>query len=312
MLSNIIPSAALSSDIYGSSASITVIANNTFGQSASMVSNVYAIFDGLSITLLNNIPSSCPTLSNGVGCRVWSGSSNENYVNVIDNTIYANLPYENSSNITSAGNASTKVPNQELPIFKGAFRTPPTSIGYNDYSYTYLNSGVNYYGITQDGYRFATFAWRLPAPQSGGPSIQYNNLVFTLNGLNGTVTYPLYQVLIGNSPLYIFWRFQNGQSTTPSSSTLNPSSQWINGSYYENENVTNGSIMGNPGLNLLYGSAQSFSLNRTQYMNSPSNVFPQSIPVITIDTSNIYVYCRIGLPMSVSCSFTSVSMSIYK
>ena len=129
---------------------------------------------------------------------------------------------------------------------------------------------------------------------------------FTLNGLTGTISFDKSlggYVKIGGQPLYIFWRIETPPNTTPNNSGINPTFQWIRGTYADII-VANSQGFGN----LIADGSLKWSLNET-YSLSSSNVFPLGIPSLSI-SSNAYVYCRIGLPMSVQCSFTYVTMTI--
>lgn len=127
---------------------------------------------------------------------------------------------------------------------------------------------------------------------------------FTLNGLSGTITYsPPGYVKIGGQTLYIFWRMETPPNTTPSDSGENPTFTWIRGSYADTT-AANSTGFGS----LINDGSLKWSLNASYSLLS-SNVFPLIIPQLSI-YSTVYVYCRIGLPMNVACSFTSVTMTI--
>ena len=239
----------------------------------------------------------------GRPCRVWSGVVGSNSVPIIDGaTTYTTIPYDNSWNISSFGGASHD-PSQELQIINGSFLTK-TSGGYLNYSSYYGNSGVDYSGISASGYRYCTFVWKIPSNVSA-----YNNLSFTLNGFSGGLSLSgQYIYIAGTTPLYLFYRIENTDALTPPASTPTyfGSSQWVNGSFAgagaDQLQFTNyGTLTGSGGLR--------WGMNG--YVSGTT--IPVILPTLLVDATNnpnMYIYCRIGLPMNIACSFTSVSISI--
>ena len=302
--SNTLTSGSLSGIYNTAGISLSVYANNINGSSStSNATGISAIVDTPSYTLTRvTLPQTIPTGTTGIGYRVWAGVENANLVPDIDGTTtYTSIQYDNSWDISSS--SGTYNPSQELQVVNGAFLTK-TSGGYLNYSSSYNNTGLNYSGISATGYRYASFVWKIPANVAA-----YNNLSFTLNGFTGGLSLSgQYIYVAGTTPLYLFYRIENTSALTPpvTTPTYFGSSQWVNGAFAgagaDQLQFTNyGTLTSGGGLR--------WGMNGYTSGTTIPVILP-SFLVDAVNNPNMYVYCRIGLPMNIACSFTSVTMTM--
>ena len=258
---------------YATSNTITVTAQNVNG-SANNAGTVAAVFDDPSYALLQSMPSTPP--APGIpGYRVATQT-----ITVSGNTISGSVP------TTTAFSNTATLPSGELLLSNGAFRSATgSSTGYINYGSLYGNLGIDYSSVAKTGYRYATFAWKLTANY-------VNTLSITLNGITNFAKSGSLAIVsdsTNSANLQLFYRFQDSGATytTP----------WING------NSLSGTQVG-PNT---YGSATDlYGLKSVT-----GGVFSLEMPVaMTPAAANVYLYCAVGLPMNVACSFTTVTANL--
>jgi hypothetical protein len=196
--------------------------------------------------------------------------------------------------------------NQELQIVNGLYVTALYSGAYINYT-SFLSGStgyntVNYSGAS--GYRYATFAWKCATNASN-----YNNITFNVNGITQIVSGPTTAPTVGGVPIQMFYRIEDTAVPTTSTanfSTMYRNTTWLNvfgqgfnavtsGNYFNYTNVYSG---------------QNTSLANTYSSGSlTSNAL--LIPSFTVSSGdNVYIYLRIGLPMSVNVGFSNITATI--
>lgn len=227
----------------------------------------------------------------------------------------------------------------ELLMIDGQYTTYRSK--YIDYSPYYYYNGIstpntaNYstilHGLTD--YRYATFAWNIPID---GTTQGYNFLTFNINGINTTeVVDPEVPITIGPlaSLLRFYYRFeqldvplpQNPQPTLPA---INYSSIWSDANSLISSSMTNVAATGIAFSNgNYYGTFNNNNNPNEIYFGYLAQHVPTFFPTfITVPepnttltfqvscpnlapsrSSNIYLYCRIGLPMHYDFSFSNVT-----
>jgi hypothetical protein len=347
-----------SNSSYGTTFTVIPTYNNingsTTGTQQTLITNIdYASNANINI---NKIPDI--TFNNSIiGCRIYSGSPStlyltnnaSPYTNYPIHTVptylyssqqYANIIYQNSWDITqtaisftpATGSPITVDATSELLMARGQYTTP-SSIpnAYKNYrTYNYYNStpkvnGSDYSGVSNTGYRYATFAWNIPID---GGTQGYNYLTFNINGIDTSqVVYQYVPITIGPSysRLRFYYRFEQLNSPLPTDAT-SYSSIWSDANNLISGSATNSSVAG-----LTFGNGNYFGTSNVLpneiytgylYQHSPTFsptfttvpehnttlTFQVSCPNIApVRTSNIYVYCRIGLPMNCDFTFSNVT-----
>jgi hypothetical protein len=291
----------LLNNTYANSISQTVTAKNqTAATTTSSAATIQAIVDGPSYTLITTtLPLSLPNATaNTIGYHVSSGTADSMNVPPYNNggTPYANTPYSNTQDITNT---------QELQISNGTFTTPlgqPYSyLNYTPYYYTStLQNTVDYSNPSSwNGYRFVTFAWRLPAPVGG----TYNTLSFKMLNTTPQLVNTGGIAYTGISPIYLYYRFEDAANSAPTN-TSSISSAWLNGN----------SLTGTPtgsGNYYIASTAETPYYALTGLTIAPTNTtFNVYCLTNTITTQTVNLYCRIGLPMDRAISFSSISATI--
>jgi len=298
---NALNSSSLSTT-YGNALQMTTTGNNFNGASTGVnASSITSMVDGLSFTLIRTtLPQTLPSLSSSVGAlgyRVSSGTVNPSnilYVPDISNSvIYANTAYDNTASIAAL---------QELQVSNGAFTTPGAqTYSYQNYStYYYTNTllnTVNYSSPSNyNGYRFTTFAWRLPQPSGNS----YSTLTFRMNGTTTQLSNVSSVACISTTPIILYYRFEDAAQAVPTG-TSSISSAWLNGN----------SVSGTP-----TGSGNYFLSNTNYYANLGLTIAPTTTTFSVfclnnaITTQTVNLYCRVGLPMASSIAFTSITATI--
>ncbi len=284
---------------YSSTLSMNITANNILSSSPVSTTSILAIVDGPSVTLVYT--TLAQTLQNLVksvvtkGYRVGSGSAAANgvppyTVNGNGSTTYASIGYDNRADITGL---------EELQVANGKFATRSSgqSYAYLNYASFYYDSTrlntANYSGISSSGYRYVTFAWRFTGSTTYGGTIQ-----FTLNGTSGLAT-----------GLQLFYRTEDASSPNPiNPGPANYSSSWING---VNNTGQGGVTAGNYWIQTDYTTSPLYYGWNSTSSPGGSITYNVSYPnSLVITTQSINLYCRIGVPMNSSFSFTFVTATV--
>ena len=112
-----------------------------------------------------------------------------------------------------------------------------------------------------------------------------------------------------NRPLYMFYKIDNTDNIRPSYNAnccVFGSSQWVNA----NPSLPTGEDQ----LSMTnYGTLGVLGGLRWGFVRFSGSTFTVFLPPLLVDPAvnpNMYIYCRIGLPMMISCSFESVTMNI--
>ena len=286
--------------------------------------NLSCVIDGGSIKFLasENYPQAVlPVVLNAEvpGCRVYSGITT--FVG-IDKPVptytyggaiqYIDTLYQQNWNITNtAGPTPT---NQELQMSNGFYRSkgnPASASAYLNYRQYFGNTNVdlNYSTIPAEGYRYTTFAWTIPRINTN-----YKTLSFTLNNIIGgyTISPTTGQIMIGDSPLQIYYRFENKTSPNPFLGPLGTiSSNWIDGNNTAGDLVSVGNYGNDNTVPYQYTILSGLSgiiINP----NQPNKIVIQvSFPGFNPAADAVqHLYCRIGLPMDKTFSFKYVAANI--
>lgn len=274
------PAAGAASPTYATTVTATLVLNNSYGSSTPATATVGVVIDPVSVTIANYAlaaPTGTP------GRRIQSPSTPATPAVPL---IYTN--YDNDQVIV--GNAGgTASYNNELQLVKGAFQSATSSDGYKNYGTagglsTYNNGTLSYTGVTTTAgtYRYATFAWRVQASatvlsiamNTPSPAIDASSGVAKMNG----------------KALKLYYCFQDTANTTPVAGLQgNYSTQWINGNSNTNQ-------VSNSTYNLT---------ERTGLVSAnAAGTFSLAVPFgINYTNQTIYLYCMVGLPMDVQCSF---------
>jgi hypothetical protein len=203
---------------------------------------------------------------------------------------------------------------QELQIFNGYYGSKGTTtngyLNYTNYKYSTTNTNSLDYSNILNGtgvYRFATFCWKCNTNPSN-----YTKIAFAMNGLQQSVTNVDTIPLVSNVPILFYYRLEDYNNpnianfTTAYTNTL-----WINANSTINSmtstnycslgltEYTSGTLLGgkNPSI------PNTFQ-NNVLTVNA-------SVPSFSITSSNnVYIYLRVGLPMSVNVNFTHITASL--
>ena len=308
---------------YGSTITTTAVANNPLTASSTATgNNIAAIVDGPSATLvMSTIPSTITALSSAVGrvgARVYTGvaqgGSSNPYVppflftgGSYTNAQYASILYNHVWDITNTVvSGTTPNTNEELQVFNGKFRTRTGAAGYYNYTPFYytvsLQNTVNYSGIAATGYRYATYCWSVTPIVSG--TAQYSALTFTLASVSPTPTISIGSAYVSSQKLLMYYRFEDSAAPAPTDAN-NLSSIWLDANT-QGATVTSGNFF-NPTDN---------SATRPGLIADPTNVgggttFTVAVPKpFQTGVGTVYLYMRVGLPMSVAFEFATASATL--
>jgi hypothetical protein len=201
--------------------------------------------------------------------------------------------------VTSATAGAANVP----PF--NASGTPYASIPYDINNTEELQVSNDYYYISSSsnsgmGYRYATFAWRL---DTSYPK-RYKTLSFRLYNTSGvTITNNL--AYAGTSLIQIYYRIEDAVSSNPTDGS-SYSSAWINGNSLTPPTIQSGNyFLPATYTDNTYSGLLLAATNVSDYTNIP--VF---IPNLIVQSEQVNIYCRVGLPMNVNFSFSHVSAVI--
>jgi hypothetical protein len=211
---------------------MSAIATNVLSSTLLTTTTIPTIIDGLSYTLVNALPTAIPGIGAGVdtpviGFRVYSavvpsgGTSGTTYFtyNNDGTTAYRTIPYNQTWDISSS--SGTYNTTAEILVHKGAFSTPGMG-GYIDYrpylwsSNTYNIVDYSTTTISQTGYRYATFVWKINTSSS---SNTYTTMNIILNNVKSTpaIDYNTFNktASIDGKDLQVFYRFEHTSNLTP-------------------------------------------------------------------------------------------------
>jgi len=241
---------------------------------------------------------------------------------------YASVLYNETWSLTDSGtyNTGTYDATTELQVADGVFITPNSTsnsvqIGYKNYHNYLINSNVSptslvdYTSIAGTGYRFATFVWKLGAGTYGA------TVTFTLHNVRNIVqkaANPAVAVTAAGNPLYILYRLEDTANIYPS----------IDGGtgLYAFDTATKTTIWLNANANdptKVVGTTNYYQLLTSNYPTSAyvrggfvatsvsgNNFLIQAaVPAPVVIANTLYLYCRIGLPMSDDADFSYVTAS---
>jgi hypothetical protein len=298
----------------------------------------------LKVSSLLNVNSASPVS----GCRVWSGpaatfynsGTNPTYIPVdygynSNANSYSTIIYKHGWNICSTSNpkgGDTSVldtidASQELIVANGAYRSKglTTDTYYINYT-TYKNNELIDYSVTQPLYRFATFAWKYETINTANTA-NINKFVFTIINFkinNSTPANPLKDTTSGhyyfNEPKRFLLHYRVEDTT--SGIAISPqkgkySTLWIDGNSTSGTSGTSGSldpdikaVNANTYLSYIDDNVTMPVLNFT-YTIVGSNLVAtlDTLQFGSMSTNKFNIYCRIGLPTSISYSFTDVKLN---
>lgn len=271
---------------YDTSVTAAIVLNNPYGTSSTLNKIVNVVIDRRSYTTAGY---ALQTPTGNPGHRVQSpGAPSAPAVP------FAYTDYLNDEVIV--GNSSRASYNNELQLVNGAFQSGTASDGYKNYGTlsglsTYNNGTLNYTGVTTTAgtYRYATFAWQVQA-SANSLSIAMSNPSSTFSASSGVAQ-------INGTAIKLYYCFQDMADQTPAAGVSgNYSTQWIDG------NATS-----NPVANGNYNQTR-----RTGLTTAPTGgVFALTVPFgINYTNQTIYLYCMVGLPMNVQCSFDHLTATL--
>jgi hypothetical protein len=307
-------SGGTSSSVFTTSIPLTITATNINGSANISATAIAAIIDGPSYTLVNSmasVPANIPQLTNTTavaGARIWSGLnpgtyevtgafSNANLLN--NNASYSTLStlYDHSQTIASGNYIG------ELQIANGKFQTKGSSttayLNYSTLRYSAsLTNTVNYSTITATTgtYRYSTFVWKIPS----SASTSYTSVTFTINNPSPAPSYngATSVASIGGEAIKFFYRIEDATSATTAQVGSSISTSWINANSKAGSQANSTTYVTPSTYSPYYGVTRTGTTNGTSYS--------VSIPA-TSWTGSTYLYCRIGLPMAQTFSFTGIT-----
>jgi hypothetical protein len=305
---------------------ITTVATNLYGaQTSGVQSNgVNILYDQASFTLANTTFTSTTALlgtfvdcyrllstSNPEGCYATPNNTPSNYLyngSSYSNLNYASTKFENARNIKDDTDY-----NFDLIISSGLCTS--NSIYYIDYS---PYNGPNYSSLANSGTRYATFAWRVNTSSISLGSTAYNFINFKLGNTSSTSTlFPsdgsVYtHSSISNSKFLLYYRLEDtaNLNLTGTAGWTTLTSPWIDGNAYD----SSGTMYPNPGPNTTQTGSILKGLSSPFTSSSTSTTFKVKIPnpigTNVTSSTNLYIYCRIGLNMTFPFSFSSIQASL--
>ena len=300
-------------NIYSTSLSLTATAYAISGSGVSGSKTLDIIYDTNSVLVssINNVDYS--TLVSGF--RVWSGTSLGS--EAVGATTLATLTSDNNksfsdNDFSTYKNAIDITTCNELLFANNAYTTYPT------YMINYSN-GPNYSSLTNTTsglakgtiyYRYATFAWKVNTANLG--STGFSNIQFILSSYSTSqgVSITSNGSLQINSILpFLYYRVEDSSSITDF--TNSASTPWINGNLFNNATKISSSNFTSTSTN--YSGLDSTTSVSISSINDSSNIIFNTIlpnPLKNSSGSSVYIYCRIGIPISVSFSFQDIKCKL--
>lgn len=301
-----------------SSLKINTIATNLYGSTSQVLSNgVNILYDQTSFTLANTTfinTTSILTAYTTSGYRLLSTSNPEGCFATPNNTP-SNYLYNGLSSYSNY--ASTKFDNtksikddtdykSDLIISDGLCTS--NSSYYIDYS---PFNGPNYSSLASTGTRYATFAWKV---DTGSVNTAYNFINFRLGNTSSTLFSSNGSVYTSsalqlNSKFLLYYRLEDTANLNSTGITgwTTLTSPWIDGNAFD----ASGTMYPGPGANTTQTSSILKGLSAAFTANSTTTIFKVKIPNPISNTSvssstNLYIYCRIGLNMAYPFSFNNI------
>jgi hypothetical protein len=303
---------------------ITTVATNLYGaQTSGVQSNgVNILYDQTSFTLANTTFTSTTALlgtfvdcyrllstSNPEGCYATPNNTPSNYLyngSSYSNLNYASTKFENARNIKDDTDYKF-----DLIISNGLCTS--NSIYYIDYS---PYNGPNYSSLANSGTRYATFAWKVNTFSISLGSTAYNFINFKLGNTTSTLFPSDGSVYthssISNSKFLLYYRLEDTANLNLTGTTgwTTLTSPWIDGNAYD----SSGTMYPNPGTNTTQTGSILKGLSSPFTSSSTSTTFkvkiPNPISTNVTSSTNLYIYCRIGLNMTFPFSFSSIQASL--
>jgi hypothetical protein len=282
------------------------------------------IFDPVSVANLRTQILSVDNSQHISGCRVWSGTSVGN--EAVGATTLATLTSNNNKSFSVADsvyNNTKDISNlsdtykYELLFANNAYTTYDTyMINYA----TYLN-GPNYSllkgttaGLIKGSiyYRYATFAWKVNTEKLG--SAGFSNIQFILSSYSSSQYVSVTSggsLQINSISPFLYYRVEDStslESIIDIGNLSNPvSTPWINGNLLDNDKKISNSSFNSLSTNYT-GLASDTSINITGSDIIFNTLLPN--PLKNTSGSSVYIYCRIGIPISVSFSFKDIKCKL--
>ena len=311
-----------SNNSYVTTIPFSTIAYNLLGNASANATAINAIVDYPSISLINStfatsVPNMIVTTATA-GYRVYSAppQTNTNIPTILYNgtTRYSTLPYQNSWSLTSTENSGGYDGTQELMVANGCIRSYDTTY-LKSYTNSYYGSSsqntANYSTISNAGYRYATFAWKVSSTLSGTNqklNIVLNNVSNSAN--NNTLLYAE-----ASKKLLVFFRVED--ATTTSTANLGSGNGTVS-TYWISANDNTG-LAGAASANNYYTTPS----DNAPYFISPTITngstititvnmpFSLSTNLACVSSGNTYIYVRLGLPMNVTNNYNLKHVSAY-
>jgi len=253
------------------------------------------------------------------GTRISSGSANSGNSDTL--LVYTTNITTHDATITAYDNEESLLNNEDLIIYNGEYRTKGgnsvTNTGYIDYSsnssislngsqvYSYLPNYNN--TIFNSGYRYATFCWKM---QTGVTFTSVEFKIYGASSITAANSANPDRCEINGSPLHIFFRTANTDDTAVASGTWN--SAWCS------------ATLGSTNVNVKSHTVQNFYTTRDQVVGARIGTFYTSYSGTTITTQSsmagtanissdttVYLYLRIGAPMTETFNFSYVSAELF-
>ena len=294
----------------------SIIAVSAYGPttviSTDMSSNsIPMILDPLSYDLVSGstagYPSSVATIGLNTGTiygfRVSSGAAITSpapppYITQLPPaSSIATTPYDNSANLTA---------NQDLQLTNGQYQTKGTGAGtgYKNYTPYYygpsqLNT-LNYSGITNTGYRYSTFSFKVATNTSPFVFVQ-----FKVNGISQTITFQNSDVTrpaVGSTRLYFYYRVEDADNFSSFDLTH------VNTNWLDAINTVPPELNQSNYYNLDYPAVSAGNANTPNtFIGGTYTINCLSIPINVTLSDNYYVYFRVCAPMNEDFWFSNVS-----
>jgi hypothetical protein len=329
IINNGSPSIYYSNNIFSKQISITSTAYHPSNLSyTSSPSSIMAIYDQPSYNLITNgtlYPTSVQIVGNATssnlsditGFRVCSDNTSGNIpINVTSlpsTKRYVDFSYNHAWDLTSQDNNGYDA-TQELQIFNGSYGSKGSEVnrkGYLNYTNYNISSSdkntLDYSTITNSNYRFATFCWKCNENLKN-----YTKIAFVMKGITQTIDTPNKKPSISGQPIYFYYRLEdNNNPTTFDNAHIN--TLWIDANsttlYITTTNYCKLTLSGYVSGTLLGGKNSDYKYTNT--FIDGSLTINALIPSFSVsNTDNIYIYLRVGLPMSVDINFTHITCSL--